>query len=215
MPEIERMRRVRGLLSIIALCLLPGIALAQSAGDPTAYDPERQFTILEHGAALGDPALFINVNTGKDGFTVVTTSLSGGGFQAVLSLIEPAQDGAAGGGHVIILDAKEARAMIEVLRKGPIWVAMPRGSGDAAFNKSVGYVRGAPGGGEMIAAQLSMTEGDPRVELVHAVGGGTLRFQFLIHAAQKFANQIEHHLNKGLTEAGISLDGPVEGTAKK
>ena len=210
------MTRLARLPLLCAACLLlaPG-ALAQSAGDPTAYDPDREFTILEHGAALGDPALFLTANTGRDGFTVVTTSLSGDRFLTLLSLVEPAQNGSEGSGHVLMLNAKEARAMIDVLRKGPLWVAMPRGSGDAAFNKSVVYVRGAPGGGEMIAVQLSMTEGAPAMEIHHAVGGGNLRFQFAVHAAQKFANQIEHHLNKGLTEAGIPLDGPVEGTAKK
>ena len=106
--------------------LLAGLSGVAGAGDfdpdRATFDPESQFVITPFGAIIGDPAQVTDLSTGRTGFTYCSAVPDKDrALLLVASIVGPAQDGAEGGGHSMMMTVDQARTFIAHLRKAPEW----------------------------------------------------------------------------------------------
>ncbi|MBU4528370.1 MAG: hypothetical protein KUA43_09300 [Hoeflea sp.] len=196
-----------GLFRIVAsVVLILGLAAgAQSQDlDPerASFDPEIQFVITPFGAILGDPAQLTELGSGRTGYTYCSTAPDKDrGLLLMASIIIPAQDGADGGGHAMMMTVEQARNFLALLRKAPDWARVAAENKVGLFSKPIGDVIGAEGEAEHLSIRFvsdDLSRGSVRIE--HVLGGVPRAFGFGLNAAQKFAAQAEHALDKGLAE---------------
>ena len=117
------------------------------------------------------------------------------------SVIVPAQDGAEGGGHGMMLPVEQARKFIAFLRKGPEWAKVASENKVGLFSKPIGGVIGQEGDAEHLSIKfVSDEESNGSIRIEHVLGGVTKAFGFGINPALKYAAQAEYALEKGLAE---------------
>ena len=188
--------------------------LPARAADPSQFDPEKKFSILAGSAMMGDPAPYLNLGTGHEGGTVVTTVLNPQtGLIVMASLIEPGQNGQPGGGHGILLKPQEAALLINLLRKGPSWQKIARDNKVFEYSKTVGYLRGKEGDANSVSVVfVSNADQSMFMQLEHLIAGKSKKYRFNIDAGLKFSNQLLHFLASAGSE--FAPDNP-EGNADK
>jgi len=204
--------------NIAAVLLLLGLATSAQSQDldpeRSTFDPEIQFVITPFGAILGDPAQLTELGSGRTGFTYCSTVPDKDrGLLLMASIVIPAQDGAEGGGHSMMMTVDQARVFVALLRKAPDWARVAADNQVGLFSKPIGDVIGAKGEGEHLSVRFvadEQSKGSVRIE--HVLGGVTKAFGFGINAAQKFAAQAEHALDKGLAESPAAA--PAEDAEK-
>lgn len=187
-----------------------GLAVAMAAGaqaqqldpDNPAYDPDQQFVITPFGAILGDPAQLTDLATGRTGFTHASTVADKDrGLLVMASLIIPAQDGAEGGGHAMMLTVDRARDFIAFLRKGPDWAKVAADNKVGLFSKPIGDVIGTEGESEHLSIVfVSDEQSRGAIRIEHVLGGVTKAYRFGVNAALKYATQTEHALETALAQ---------------
>jgi len=168
--------------------------------DRASFDPETQFVITPFGSIIGDPAQVTDLSTDRTGFTYCSTYPDKDrGLLLMGSIVVPAQGGAEGGGHSMMLPVEQARNFISYLRKGPEWAKVARENKVGLFSKPIGDVIGAEGDAEHLSIKfVSDEQSNGSVRIEHVLGGVTRAFGLGINPALKFAAQAEHALEKGL-----------------
>lgn len=191
----------RGLAAFsVAATLATGAPAQKLDPENPAYDPDRDFVITPFGAILGDPAQLTDIATDRTGYTHASTFADKDrGLVVMASLIIPAQDGAEGGGHAMMLTVERARDFIAFLRKGQDWAAVAAENKVGLFSKPVGDVIGAKGDPEHLAILFVSDENNQgAIRIEHVLGGVTKAYWFSVNAAFKYAAQIEHALDTAL-----------------
>lgn len=190
----------------MALALLLGLASSAWAEDfdpdSAAFDPESKFVITPFGAIIGDPAQVIDLGTDRIGFTYCSAVPDKNrGMLLMASIVIPAQDGAEGGGHAMMMPVEEARNFIGYLRKGPEWAKVAAENKVGLFSKPIGDVIGAEGDAEHLSIKFvsdEQSKGSVRIE--HVLGGVTKAFELGINPALKYAAQAEFALETALAQ---------------
>ena len=190
----------------MALALLLGLASSAWAEDfdpdSAAFDPESKFVITPFGAIIGDPAQVIDLGTDRIGFTYCSAVPDKNrGMLLMASIVIPAQDGAEGGGHAMMMPVEEARKFIGYLRKGPEWAKVAAENKVGLFSKPIGDVIGAEGDAEHLSIKFvsdEQSKGSVRIE--HVLGGVTKAFELGINPALKYAAQAEFALETALAQ---------------
>lgn len=198
--------------------LFAGLSGVAGAGDfdpdRATFDPESQFVITPFGAIIGDPAQVTDLSTDRTGFTYCSAVPDKDrGLLLMASIVVPAQDGAEGSGHSMMMTADQARTFIAHLRKAPEWARVAAENKVGLFSKPIGDVIGAEGDAEHLAIKFVSDEnskGSVRIE--HMLGGVPNAFGMGINAALKFAAQAEHTLEKALAETPAAA--PAEDAEK-
>lgn len=190
----------------MALALLLGLASSAWAEDfdpdSAAFDPDSKFVITPFGAIIGDPAQVIDLGTDRIGFTYCSAVPDKNrGMLLMASIVIPAQDGAEGGGHAMMMPVEEARNFIGYLRKGPEWAKVAAENKVGLFSKPIGDVIGAEGDAEHLSIKFvsdEQSKGSVRIE--HVLGGVTKAFELGINPALKYAAQAEFALETALAQ---------------
>lgn len=182
--------------------------------DRATFDPESKFVITPYGAIIGDPAQLTEIGSGRTGFTHCATAADKNrGLLLMASIVIPAQDGAEGGGHSMMMSVEQARDFISYLRKAPDWAGVAAENKVGLFSKPIGDVIGVEGDAEHLAVRfVSDEQSNGSVRIEHVLGGVTKAFRLSINPAQKFAAQAEFVLEKGLAEMPESA--PAEDAQK-
>lgn len=182
--------------------------------DRATFDPESQFVITPFGAIIGDPAQVTDLSTNRTGFTYCSAVPDKDrGLLLMASIVVPAQDGAEGGGHSMMMNVDQARMFISHLRKAPEWAKVAAENKVGLFSKPIGDVIGAEGDAEHLAIKFVSDEnskGSVRIE--HMLGGVANAFGMGINPALKYAAQAEHALEKALAETPAAA--PAEDAEK-
>jgi len=170
--------------------------------DRATFDPESQFVITPYGAILGDPAQVTDLSTDRAGFTYCSAIADKDrGLLLMASIIVPAQNGAEGGGHAMMIPVEQARNFIAYLRKGPEWAKVAAENKVGLFSKPIGDVIGAEGDAEHLSIKfVSDAQSNGSVRIEHVLGGVTKAFGLGINPALKYAAQAEFALEKALAE---------------
>ncbi|PHR20066.1 MAG: hypothetical protein COA37_16345 [Hoeflea sp.] len=168
--------------------------------DSATFDPDSKFVITPFGAIIGDPAQVIDLSTDRIGFTYCSTFPDKNrGMLLMASIVIPAQDGAEGGGHSMMLSVDQARNFIAFLRKGPEWADVASENKVGLFSKPIGDVIGSEGEAEHLSIKfVSDEQSNGSVRIEHVLGGVTKAFELGINPAVKFAAQAEHALETAL-----------------
>ncbi|WP_417409739.1 hypothetical protein [Hoeflea sp.] len=135
------------------------------------------------------------------------------GLLLMASIVIPAQGGAEGGGHAMMLPVDQARAFIAYLRKGPQWAKVASENKVGLFSKPIGDVIGAEGYPEHLSIKFvsdEQSKGSVRIE--HVLGGVTNAFGLGINPALKYAAQAEYVLETALAQMPESA--PAEDAEK-
>lgn len=196
---------VCGLLRMVAaavfsVCML-SVGFADGFDpDRATFDPESKFIITPFGAILGDPTQLTDLSTGRTGFTYCSTIPDKDrGLLLMASVIIPAQDGAAGGGHAMMLTVDQARVFIANLRKGREWATVAAENRVGLFSKPIGDVIGAEGEAEHLSIKfVSDAQNNGSVRIEHVLGSVTKAFGLDVNPAQKYAAQAEYALETAL-----------------
>lgn len=170
--------------------------------DRATFDPDSKFVITPYGAILGDPAQLTDLSTERTGFTHCSTFPDKDrGMLLMASVIVPAQDGAEGRGHGMMMTVDQARSFIGYLRKGPEWAKVAAENKVGLFSKPIGDVIGSEGDAEHLSIKfVSDEKSQGAVRIEHVLGGVTRAFRFGINPALKYAAQAEHALNTALAQ---------------
>lgn len=198
--------------------LFAGLSGVAGAGDfdpdRATFDPESQFVITPFGAIIGDPAQVTDLSTDRTGFTYCSAVPDKDrGLLLMASIVVPAQDGAEGSGHSMMMTADQARTFIAHLRKAPEWARVAAENKVGLFSKPIGDVIGAEGDAEHLAIKFVSDEnskGSVRIE--HMLAGVPNAFGMGINPALKFAAQAEYTLEKALAETPAAA--PAEDAEK-
>lgn len=192
-------------LMLTALLIGPvtGVLAGDFDPDRSTFDPESQFVITPFGAIIGDPAQVTDLSTGRTGFTYCSAVPDKTrGLLLMASIVVPAQNGAEGGGHSMMMSVDQARTFIAHLRKAPEWARVAAENKVGLFSKPIGDVIGVEGDGEHLAIKFVSDEnsrGSVRIE--HMLGGVAKAFSLGVNPALKYAAQAEHTLETALAEA--------------
>ncbi|MEM5491720.1 hypothetical protein [Hoeflea sp. AS16] len=186
--------------------LLAGLSGAVNAQDfdpdRATFDPESKFVITPYGAIIGDPAQVTDLSTERTGFTYCSAVPDKDrGLLLMASIVIPAQGGAEGSGHAMMMNVDQARSFIAHLRKAPEWAEVAAKNKVGLFSKPIGDVTGAEGDAEHLALKFvsdAQSKGSVRIE--HMLGGVARAFSLGINPALKFAAQAEYVLEKALAE---------------
>jgi hypothetical protein len=98
-------------LMISALLFGPvtGILAQEFDPDRATFDPESKFVITPFGAIIGDPAQVTDLSTDRIGFTYCSAMPDKTrGMLLMASIVIPAQGGADGGGHSMMMSVDQA-----------------------------------------------------------------------------------------------------------
>lgn len=211
----------RGILKGLAAgLLLFGLAAGASADnfdpDRAAFDPESKFVITPLGAIIGDPAQLTDLATGRTGFTYCSAIADKDrGLLLMASIVVPAQDGAEGGGHAMMMPVQQARNFIAYLRKGPEWAKVAAENKVGLFSKPIGDVIGAEGEPEHLSITfVSNEQSNGSIRIEHVLGGVTKAFGLGINPALKYAAQAEYTLEKALAEMPDAAPAEDAGKSK-
>lgn len=205
-------------LMISALLFGPvtGVPAQEFDPDRATFDPESKFVITPFGAIIGDPAQVADLSTDRIGFTYCSTVPDKTrGLLLMASIVVPAQDGADGGGHAMMMTVDQARSFIAFLRKAPEWAGVAAENKVGLFSKPIGDVIGAEGDAEHLVLKFVSDEnstGSVRIE--HVLGGVTKAFGLGINPALKFAAQAEFTLEKALAESPEAAPAEDAGKSK-
>ena len=182
--------------------------------DSAIFDPESKFVITPFGAIIGDPAQVIDLSTDRVGFTYCSAVPDKNrGLLLMASIVIPAQDGAEGGGHAMMLPVDEARTFIAFLRKGPEWAKVASENKVGLFSKPIGDVIGTEGDAEHLSIKfVSDEDSNGSVRIEHVLGGVTKAFGLGINPALKYAAQAEFALETALAQTPDSA--PAEDAEK-
>jgi len=201
-----------------AAVLLFGFTVFAVAGDfdpdRATFDPESKFVITPFGAIIGDPAQVTDLSTDRIGFTYCSAVPDKDrGLLLMASIVIPAQGGAEGGGHAMMLPVDQARAFIAFLRKGPEWAKVAADNKVGLFSKPIGDVTGKEGDPEHLSIKfVSDEQSNGSVRIEHVLGGVTRAFGLGINPALKFAAQAEFVLETVLAQTPESA--PAEDAEK-
>lgn len=197
-------KKVSSALGTLALAVVMTVGAQAQQLDPesSTYDPEQQFVITPFGAILGDPAQLTDIATGRTGYTHASAFADKDrGLLVMASLIIPAQDGAEGGGHGMMMPVDRAREFIAFLRKGPEWADVAAKNKVGLFSKPIGDVIGTKGEPEHLSILfVSDEESRGAIRIEHVLGGVTKAYLFSVNAALKYAAQTEHVLETALAQ---------------
>ena len=187
---------------VLALGLAANVYAADFDPDRATFDPDKQFIITPFGAILGDPAQVTDLSTDRIGYTHCSTFPDKDrGLLLMVSIIVPAQDGADGGGHGMMLPVEQARNFIALLRKAPEWAKVAAENKVGLFSKPIGDVIGAEGEAEHLSVKfVSDEQSNGSVRIEHVLGGVTKAFGLGINPALKYAAQAEYVLEKAIAE---------------
>lgn len=190
------------LASGLALGLATSACATDFDPDRATFDPESQFVITPYGAMMGDPAQVTDLSTERTGFTYCTAVPDKDrGLLLMASIVVPAQNGADGGGHAMMMPVEQARNFIAYLRKGPEWAKVAAENKVGLFSKPIGDVIGAEGEAEHLSIKfVSDEQSNGSVRIEHVLGGVTKAFGLGINPAMKYAAQAEYTLEKALAE---------------
>ncbi|MBC7283428.1 hypothetical protein [Hoeflea sp.] len=188
---------------VVILGLAAGARSQDLDPERASFDPEIQFVITPFGAILGDPAQLTELGSGRTGFTYcATTPDKDRGLLLMASIVIPAQGGADGGGHSMVMTVDQARVFAALLRKAPEWARIAAENKVGLFSKPIGDVIGTEGEAEYLSVRfVSDAQSNGSVRIEHVLGGITKAFGLGINAAQKFAAQADHALETGLAES--------------
>jgi len=192
---------LKGLAAAVLLAGLTGGAAAEDFDpDRAIFNPESKFVITPFGAIIGDPAQVNDLSTGRIGFTYCSAVPDKDrGLLLMASIVIPAQDGAEGGGHSMMLPVEQARNFIAFLRKGPEWADVASENKVGLFSKPIGDVIGSEGEAEHLSIKfVSDEQSNGSVRIEHVLGGVTKAFELGVNPAVKFAAQAEHALETAL-----------------
>ncbi|MEM5472139.1 hypothetical protein WNZ14_10425 [Hoeflea sp. AS60] len=184
--------------------LLAGLTVCTYAGDfdpdRAAFDPESKFVITPFGAIIGDPAQVTDLSTDRTGFTYCSAVPDKDrGLLLLASIMVPAQNGAEGGGHAMMMSVDQARNFIAHLRKGPEWAKVAADNKVGLFSKPIGDVIGVEGEVEHLAIKfVSDEQSNGSVRIEHMLGGVPKAFSLGINPALKYAAQAEYALETAL-----------------
>jgi hypothetical protein len=194
--------------------LATGISADAFDRDRATFDPESKFVITPFGAIIGDPAQLTDLSTGRIGFTYCSAVPDKDrGLLLMASIVIPAQGGADGGGHAMMLPVEQARAFIAFLRKGPEWAKVAADNKVGLFSKPIGDVIGAEGDPEHLSIKfVSDEQSNGSVRIEHVLGGVTRTFGLGINPALKYADQAEFVLDTALAQTPDSA--PAEDAEK-
>ncbi|WP_339756750.1 hypothetical protein [uncultured Hoeflea sp.] len=204
--------------AFMVFALVFGLAAGVSADafdpDRATFDPESKFVITPFGAIIGDPAQLTDLSTGRIGFTYCSAVPDKDrGLLLMASIVIPAQGGADGGGHAMMLPVEQARAFITFLRKGPEWAKVAADNKVGLFSKPIGDVIGAEGDPEHLSIKfVSDEQSNGSVRIEHVLGGVTRAFGLGINPALKYAAQAEFVLETALAQTPDSA--PAEDAEK-
>ena len=106
------------MISSLVFGFVTGAGAEDFDPDRATFDPESQFVITPFGAIIGDPAQVTDLSTNRTGFTYCSAVPDKArGLLLMASIVVPAQDGAEGGGHSMMMNVDQARMFIAHLRK--------------------------------------------------------------------------------------------------
>jgi len=187
---------------VLVLGLSGGACAEDFNPDSATFDPESKFVITPYGAIIGDPAQVTDLSTDRTGFTYCSAIPDKDrGLLLMASIVVPAQDGADGGGHAMMLPVEQARNFIAYLRKGPEWAKVASENKVGLFSKPIGDVIGAEGDTEHLSIKfVSDEQSNGSVRIEHVLGGVTKAFGLGINPALKYAAQAEFALETALAE---------------
>ena len=194
--------------------LVTGVRADAFDPDRATFDPESKFVITPFGAIIGDPAQLTDLSTDRIGFTYCSAVPDKDrGLLLMASIVIPAQGGAEGGGHAMMLPVDQARAFIAYLRKGPEWAKVASENKVGLFSKPIGDVIGAEGDPEHLSIKfVSDEQSNGSVRIEHVLGGVTKAFGLGINPALKYAAQAEFVLETALAQMPESA--PAEDAEK-
>lgn len=200
--------------AVLVLRLAAGAHSQDFDPDRANFDPETKFVITPFGAIIGDPAQLTELGSGRTGYTYCATAPDKvRGLLLMASIVIPAQDGADGGGHSMMMTVEQARGFVALLRKAPDWAKVAVENKVGLFTKPIGDVIGSEGEPEHLSVKfVSDAQSNGSVRIEHVLGGVTKAFGFGINAAQKFAAQAQHAVEQGLAEMPDAA--PAEDAAK-
>ncbi|MGJ8569879.1 MAG: hypothetical protein ACSHXI_04155 [Hoeflea sp.] len=182
--------------------------------DDATFNPESKFVITPFGAIIGDPAQVSDLSTDRIGFTYCSAVPDKNrGLLLMASIVIPAQGGAEGGGHAMMMQVEQARNFIAYLRKGPEWANVASENKVGLFSKPIGDVIGTKGDAEHLSIKFvsdEQSQGSVRIE--HVLGGVTKAFGLGINPALKYAAQAEFALETALAQTPGSA--PAEDAEK-
>jgi hypothetical protein len=206
---------LKGLASGVLLAGLIGGACAEDFDpDRATFNPDSKFVITPFGAIIGDPAQVSDLSTDRIGFTYCSAVPDKNrGLLLMASIVIPAQGGADGGGHAMMLPVEQARTFIAYLRKGPEWAKVAAENKVGLFSKPIGDVIGTEGDAEHLSIKFvsnEQSQGSVRIE--HVLGGVTKAFGLGINPALKYAAQAEFALETALAQTPGSA--PAEDAEK-
>jgi hypothetical protein len=206
---------LKGLASGVLLAGLIGGACAEDFDpDRATFNPDSKFVITPFGAIIGDPAQVSDLSTDRIGFTYCSAVPDKNrGLLLMASIVIPAQGGADGGGHAMMLPVEQARTFIAYLRKGPEWAKVAAENKVGLFSKPIGDVIGTEGDAEHLSIKFvsnEQSQGSVRIE--HVLGGVTKAFGLGINPALKYAAQAEFALETALAQTPDSA--PAEDAEK-
>ncbi|MCY0095790.1 hypothetical protein [Hoeflea ulvae] len=202
----------------MAIALILGSISNASADDfdpdRGTFDPAIQFVITPYGSILGDPAQVTDLSTDRIGFTYCSTVPDKDrGLLLMASVMVPAQDGADGGGHAMMMTVDQARNFIAHLRKGREWATVAAENKVGLFSKPIGDVIGTEGEAEHLSIIfVSDAQSNGSVRIDHVLGGVTKAFGLGLNPAQKYAAQAGYALETALAQTPDAA--PAEDAAK-
>jgi len=194
---------LKGVAAGLMLFGLTATALAVDFDpDRATFDPDSKFVITPFGAIIGDPAQVTDLSTDRTGFTYCSAVPDKSrGLLLMASIVVPAQGGADGGGHAMMMPVEQARTFIAYLRKGPEWAKVAAENKVGLFSKPIGDVIGTEGDAEHLSIKFvsdEQSQGSVRIE--HVLGGVTKAFGLGINPALKYAAQAEFVLETALAQ---------------
>lgn len=192
---------LKGLAAGLLLVGLSAGAFAQNLDpDSATFDPESKFVITPFGAIIGDPAQVTDLSTDRTGFTYCSAVPDKNrGLLLMASIVVPAQGGAEGGGHSMMMNVDQARNFIAHLRKGPDWAKVAAENKVGLFSKPIGDVIGVEGEAEHLSIKfVSDEQSNGSVRIEHVLGGVAKAFSLGINPALKYAAQAEYALETAL-----------------
>ncbi len=188
------------MMFVLAFGLATGAFAGDFDPDRAAFDPENKFVITPFGAIIGDPAQVTDLSTDRTGFTYCSAVPDKDrGLLLLASIMVPAQNGAEGGGHAMMMSVDQARTFIAHLRKGPEWAKVAAENKVGLFSKPIGDVIGVEGEAEHLAIKfVSDEQSNGSVRIEHMLGGVPKAFSLGINPALKYAAQAEYVLETAL-----------------
>jgi hypothetical protein len=189
------------LKSFCSLILIQVLIVAKAYGsdlDPTSpvFDPKKQFSITPFGAIMGDPAQIRVISNNKTAFSLVVVTPTPNGLTAMLSVIEPQQNGEPGGGYALMMTFDEVELLTQFLHQAPE-VDVSALPNYGAHHKLVGQVT-APNAplGEIAVIYQADDVKKELIRIVQIVGGTPSIFELTQNAAQKLVQQIGHFVDQ-------------------